>query len=59
MSEKVVEIEKAYGELNLELMQEFTDANGISGNEKAATRVMKKWLEGVADEFSYDNFCLF
>ena len=52
MSEKVVEIEKAYGELNLELMQEFTDANGISGNEKAATRVMKKWLEGVADEFS-------
>ena len=55
MSEKVVEIEKAYGELNLELMQEFTDANGISGNEKAATRVMKKWLEGVADEFSYDN----
>ena len=55
MSEKVVEIEKAYGELNLELMQEFTDANGISGNEKAATRVMKKWLEGIADEFSYDN----
>lgn len=55
MSEKVIKIEEAYGELNLEMMKEFTDANGISGNEKAATRVMKKWLMDVADEVSYDN----
>jgi len=55
MSEKVIKIEEAYGELNLEMMKEFTDANGISGNEKAATRVMKKWLTDVADEVSYDN----
>jgi putative aminopeptidase FrvX len=55
MSEKSLKIEEAYGELNLEMMKEFTDANGISGNEKAATRVMKKWLNDVADEVSYDN----
>ena len=55
MSEKSLKIEEAYGELNLEMMKEFTDANGISGNEKAATRVMKKWLSDVADEVSYDN----
>ena len=34
MSEKGLKIEEAYGELNLEMMKEFTDANGISGNEK-------------------------
>ncbi len=55
MSEKSLKIEEAYGELNLEMMKEFTDANGISGNEKAATRVMKKWLSDVSDEVTYDN----
>jgi putative aminopeptidase FrvX len=41
--------------LNLDLMRDFTQADGISGNEKEASRVMKRWTEGVADEVVYDN----
>ena len=39
----------------LEFLKEFTEAKGISGDEKEASRVMKKYLEGYADEFDYDN----
>ena len=36
-------------------LKEFTEAKGISGNEKEASRVMKRYLEGYADSFEYDN----
>lgn len=48
-------MEEAYGQVDLLMLQELSEADGISGNEKEATRVMKKHLEGYADEFSYDN----
>lgn len=38
-----------------EFLKELCEAKGISGDEKEATRVMKKYLEGYADEFTYDN----
>ena len=41
--------------LNLDLMRDFTQADGISGNEKEASRVMKRWTEKIADEVVYDN----
>ena len=36
-------------------LKELTEAKGISGNEKEAGRVMKRYLEGYADKFEYDN----
>lgn len=36
-------------------LKEFTEAKGISGNEKEVSRLMKKRLEGYADSFDYDN----
>ena len=44
-----------YGDLNIELLKDFTDAKGVSGNEKEASRVMKKYLEGYVDKIGYDN----
>lgn len=52
---KAKRIEKAYGKVDLKMMREFTDADGISGCEKEATRVMKKWIEPFADEITYDT----
>ena len=46
---------EAYGEMNLEMIKELSEAHGISGCEKEVSRVMKKWLEPVADEITYDN----
>ncbi len=42
-------------ELELQFLKEITEARGISGDEKEASRVMKKYLEGYADSFDYDN----
>ena len=42
-------------EEQLVFLKEFTEAKGISGDEKEVSRVMKKYLEGYADEFDYDN----
>ena len=47
-------MEKAYGNCDLKMMEDFCQADGPSGAEKEATRVMKKHLEGFADEFDYD-----
>lgn len=52
---KATSIEEAYGKVDLTMMEEFTSADGISGCEKEATRVMKKWVEQAADEITYDN----
>lgn len=43
------------GDINLEMLKEFSEAHGISGNEKEVSRVMKKWVEPYADEITYDN----
>ena len=37
------------------MIKELSEAHGISGCEKEVSRVMKKWLEPVADEITYDN----
>lgn len=44
-----------YGELDLELLRRFSEANGICGHEKGASRVMAEYLRDVADELRYDN----
>jgi len=43
-----------YGDVDLDMLRDFSEANGISGHEKGASRVMKRYLEGVADEITYD-----
>lgn len=43
-----------YGEVNLQMLEEFCQAKGISGHEAGASRVMKKWLEGYVDSIDYD-----
>lgn len=40
---------------DLSFLKEITLAKGISGFEKEATRVMKKYLEDCTDEIMYDN----
>lgn len=40
---------------DLELLKEISLVNGISGHEKKATRVMKKYMQDSADEIVYDN----
>ena len=44
-----------YGDVNIPMLKEFSEAKGISGHEAGASRCMKKWLEGYADTFEYDN----
>ena len=39
---------------NLEMLEAFCQADGVSGYEKEATRVMKSYLEGYCDEIQYD-----
>jgi len=48
-------MEKAYGNCDLKMMEDFCQADGPSGAEKEATRVMKSYLEGYVDEFDYDT----
>lgn len=52
--EGIVKPTQAYGEVDLEMLKAFSMANGICGHEKGASRVMKKYLEPVADDISYD-----
>lgn len=46
---------EAIGDINLEMLKEFSEAHGISGNEKEVSRIMKKWMQPYADEITYDN----
>jgi len=48
-------MEEMYGSCNLQMMADFCNVDGPSGAEKEATRVMKSYLEGYADEIQYDN----
>lgn len=54
-NKKLTSMEDAYGQVDLHMMEAFTAADGISGCEKEATRVMKHYLSKVADEISYDT----
>ena len=42
-------------EEQLKLLKDLTEANGISGDEKEVSRVMKNYLQDYVDEFDYDN----
>lgn len=48
-------INEAYGDVDLQMLKELSEADGISGCEKEVSRVMKKYLDKYADEVSYDN----
>lgn len=48
-------MEKIYGKMDLKMVADFTDVHGPSGAERNATRIMKKYLDGFADEITYDN----
>lgn len=37
------------------MIEEFVQADGIASNEKAVSRIMKKYVEKSVDEVSYDN----
>lgn len=41
--------------MDLERIAAITNAPGVSGSEKAVTRIMKEALTGYADAFDYDN----
>lgn len=40
---------------DLKMLEAFCQAEGISGHEKEATRVMKQYLDGYCDEIFYDR----
>ena len=48
-------MEKAYGNCDLKMMEDFCQADGPSGAERDASRVMKSYLEGYVDEIAYDR----
>ena len=48
-------MKEVIGDINLQMLQEMSEAHGISGNEKEVSRTMKKWMEPYADEITYDN----
>lgn len=39
----------------IKFVKEFCEVDGISGHEKNASRVMKKWVEGYCDSIDYDT----
>ncbi len=52
---KKFEFEEAYGAVNLEMLEELTLTDGISGHEKEVAQVFKKWTEDSVDAFDYDE----
>ena len=47
--------ESSIYDVDLDMLRELSEADGISGCEKEVSRVMKKYLEKYSDEISYDN----
>lgn len=41
--------------INLNILKELSEADGIAGCEKEVSRVMKKYMEDCTDEIEYDN----
>lgn len=54
MSDKF-EFEKPYGTVNMEMLEDLTLTNGISGHEKEVAKVFKKWTEESVDAYDYDE----
>lgn len=52
---KNITLEEAYGDVNLEMLADFTLTNGISGHEKDVANVFKSWVEESADDICFDN----
>lgn len=48
-------MKEAYGNINLEMLKEFSEVHGIAGNEKYVSRVMRKWMTPYCDEIEYDH----
>ena len=55
MSKKEFEFEKPYGDVDLDMLAEFTLTDGISGHEKEVARVFKKWSQDSVDEIFFDQ----
>lgn len=55
MSKKKQELETAYGDVNLDMLKDFTLTDGISGHEKKIAEVYKTWVEDSVDEITYDQ----
>ncbi|CAM3670399.1 M42 family metallopeptidase [Erysipelothrix urinaevulpis] len=49
------DIEVAYGDVNLEMLEELTLTDGISGHEKEVAKVFTKWVKDSVDEIQYDQ----
>ena len=45
----------SYGDIDETMFHEITEADGIPGCEVEASRVMKRYLDGLVDEITYDN----
>ncbi|MEG2751875.1 MAG: M42 family metallopeptidase [Anaerorhabdus sp.] len=41
--------------MDLNMVQEMSEAHGISGCEKEVSRIMRKWMEPLVDAIDYDN----
>lgn len=41
--------------MNLEMLEELCNADGVSGFEKEVTRIVRKYIEPLVDEIIYDN----
>lgn len=53
-NDKMVKPVEAYGDVDIDMLREFSEAKGICGHEKGASRVMRKYVEPVSDEITYD-----
>lgn len=51
---KMVKPVEAYGDVDIDMLRAFSEAKGICGHEKGASRVMRKYVEPVSDEITYD-----
>lgn len=50
-----IKLEEAYGNVDLDMLADFTLTNGISGHERDVADVFKTWVEESVDEITYDN----
>lgn len=50
-----IKLEEAYGDVNLNMLADFTLTNGISGHERDVAEVFNSWVKDSADDVTYDN----
>lgn len=53
--DRKIMMKEVYGDIQLDLLKELSEAHGISGNEKEVSRIMKRRLEPYVDHIEYDN----